>query len=103
MLISTTRAALTGAALVLLASVGGIAQTFPSGTVKLVVPVPAGGVTDTMARIVAQRLTDAWGQPVVVDNRPGGNHAVGAQARAIARQRSRWQQVAPDSTLTSRQ
>src|SRR5262249_57828410 len=55
------------------------AQTYPSATVKLVVPVPAGGVTDTMARIVAQRLTEAWGQPVVVDNRPGGNYAVGAQ------------------------
>jgi tripartite-type tricarboxylate transporter receptor subunit TctC len=35
------------------------AQTYPSGGVKLIVPVPAGGVTDTMARIVAQRLTEA--------------------------------------------
>ena len=58
------------------------AQTYPSGTVKLIVPVPAGGVTDTMARIVAQRLTEAWRQPVMVDNRPGGNYAVGAQAVA---------------------
>jgi len=38
---------------------------------SLIVPVPAGGVTDTMARIVAQRLTEAWGQPVVVD-KPSG-------------------------------
>src|SRR3981189_2544951 len=79
------------------------AQTYPSGPVKLIVPVRHGGAADSRARIVAQRLTEAWGQPVVVDNRPGGNYAVGAQARAIARQRSRWQQVAPDSTLTSRQ
>ena len=68
-------------AALLLAVTGGAAQaqTYPSATVKLIVPVPAGGVTDTMARIVAQRLTEAWGQPVVVDNRPGGNYAVGAQ------------------------
>jgi tripartite-type tricarboxylate transporter receptor subunit TctC len=71
-------------AALLLAGAGGAAQaqTYPSATVKLIVPVPAGGVTDTMARIVAQRLTEAWGQPVVVDNRPGGNYAVGAQVVA---------------------
>src|SRR4029450_13862984 len=65
-----------------IASSAASAQTFPSGTIKLIVPVPAGGVTDTMARIVAQRLTEAWGQSVVVDNRPGGNYAVGAEAVA---------------------
>ncbi|MET0925126.1 MAG: hypothetical protein ABWY47_18480, partial [Xanthobacteraceae bacterium] len=65
-----------------IASGAASAQGFPSGTVKLIVPVPAGGVTDTMARIVAQRLSEAWGQSVVVDNRPGGNYAVGAQAVA---------------------
>ena len=73
-------AALLGLAAI--ASGAASAQGFPSGTVKLIVPVPAGGVTDTMARIVAQRLSEAWGQSVVVDNRPGGNYAVGAQAVA---------------------
>jgi tripartite-type tricarboxylate transporter receptor subunit TctC len=103
MLKSTARAALIGAALVLLASVGGTAraQTLPSGTVKLIVPVPAGGVTDTMARIVAQRLADAWGQPVVVDNRPGGNYAVGAQAVARSPADGLTLLVAPDSTVTA--
>jgi tripartite-type tricarboxylate transporter receptor subunit TctC len=103
MLKSTARAALIGVALVLLASVSGTAraQTFPSGTVKLIVPVPAGGVTDTMARIVAQRLTDAWGQPVVVDNRPGGNYAVGAQAVARSPVDGLTLLVAPDSTVTA--
>ena len=50
-------------AALLLAGAGGSAhaQTYPRATVKLIVPVPAGGVTDTMARIVAQRLTEAWG------------------------------------------
>src|SRR6195256_631719 len=83
MLSTTIRPALFAALLTLLASGTASAQTFLSGTVKLVVPVPAGGVTDTMARIVAQRLTDAWGQPVVVDNRPGGNYAVGAIGEGI--------------------
>jgi tripartite-type tricarboxylate transporter receptor subunit TctC len=77
------------------------AQTFPSAPVKLIVPVPAGGVTDTMARIVGQRLTEAWGQPVVVDNRPGGNYAVGAQAVARAPADGLTLLVAPDSTVTA--
>ena len=60
---STRRALLLAALLLAEASGSASAQTYPSGTVKLIVPVPAGGVTDTMARIVAQRLTEAWGQP----------------------------------------
>jgi tripartite-type tricarboxylate transporter receptor subunit TctC len=84
-----------------LASAAAHAQTYPSGTVKLIVPVPAGGVTDTMARIVAQRLTESWGQPVVVDNRPGGNYAVGAQAVAKSPADGLTLLVAPDSTVTA--
>jgi tripartite-type tricarboxylate transporter receptor subunit TctC len=87
----------------LLAAVSGAAyaQAYPSGPVKLIVPVPAGGVTDTMARIVAQRLTEAWGHPVVVDNRPGGNYAVGAQAVARSPADGLTLLVAPDSTVTA--
>ena len=77
------------------------AESYPSGTVKLIVPVPAGGVTDTMARIVGQRLTELWGQPVVVDNRPGGNYAVGAQAVAKSPPDGLTLLVAPDSTVTA--
>ena len=85
------------------ALIGGAAraESYPSGTVKLIVPVPAGGVTDTMARIVAQRLTELWGQPVVVDNRPGGNYAVGAQAVAKSPPDGLTLLVAPDSTVTA--
>src|SRR3954452_3258646 len=77
------------------------AHTYPGGPGKLIVPVPAGGVTDTMARILAQRLTEAWGQPVVVDNRPGGNYSVGAQAVAKAPADGLTLLVAPDSTVTA--
>jgi tripartite-type tricarboxylate transporter receptor subunit TctC len=59
---------------------GATAQTYPSGQVKLIVPTSPGGVTDTMARIVAQRLTERIKENVIVDNRPGGNGTVGAVA-----------------------
>ena len=100
---STSKAMLFAALVGLLAAVIGAAyaQAYPSGPVKLIVPVPAGGVTDTMARIVAQRLTEAWGHPVVVDNRPGGNYAVGAQAVARSPADGLTLLVAPDSTVTA--
>jgi len=63
--------------------------------------VPAGGVTDTMARIVAQRLTEIWGQSVIVENRPGGNYGVGAQAVSRAPADGLTLLVAPDSTFTA--
>src|SRR3954454_21930211 len=77
------------------------AQNYPSGPVKLIVPVPAGGVTDVMARIVGQRLQEMWGQTVVVENRPGGNYAVGAQAVERAPPDGLTLLVAPDSTFTA--
>jgi len=100
---STSKAVLFAALVGLLAAVSGAAyaQTYPGGPVKLIVPVPAGGVTDTMARIIAQRLTEAWGHPVVVDNRPGGNYAVGAQAVARSPADGLTLLVAPDSTVTA--
>ena len=44
---------------------------YPSKTVKLVIPYPPGGSTDFMGRLLAQKLTEAWKQPVIVDDRPG--------------------------------
>ena len=88
-------------ALLALVASGASAQTYPSSSVKLIVPVPAGGVTDTMARIVAQRLTEFWGQPVVVDNRPGGNSAVGALAVARAPADGLTLFVSSDATFTA--
>jgi tripartite-type tricarboxylate transporter receptor subunit TctC len=77
------------------------AQNYPSGPVKLIVPIPAGGVTDVMARIVGQRLQEMWGQTVVVENRPGGNSGVGAQAVERSPPDGLTLLVAPDSTFTA--
>jgi tripartite-type tricarboxylate transporter receptor subunit TctC len=55
------------------------AQSFPTRAVTLVVPYAPGGLPDTVARVVGQRLSDKWGQPVVVENKPGGNGVVAAQ------------------------
>jgi tripartite-type tricarboxylate transporter receptor subunit TctC len=55
------------------------AQTapYPSQTIKFIVPYPAGGATDTLARTVAQKLGEAWGQPVVVENKVGASGTIG--------------------------
>ncbi|KWW39415.1 tripartite-type tricarboxylate transporter receptor subunit TctC [Cupriavidus metallidurans] len=53
------------------------AQSFPVKPITIVVPAPPGGAIDIVARLVGQNLTAAWGQPVVVDNRPGANGILG--------------------------
>ena len=55
------------------------AEAYPAKTVRLVVPFAAGGSTDLLARSVAQRLNEAWKQPVIVDNRAGGGGIVGSE------------------------
>ena len=56
------------------------AQDYPSGNIRFIVNVAAGGVTDTLARLIGQGLTEKWGKPVIVENRVGGNSAVAVQA-----------------------
>lgn len=54
-----------------------VAQEFPERTVRIVVPYPPGGFNDTLARVVGERLSNTWNQPVVVENKPGGNTTLG--------------------------
>jgi len=63
----------------------GRAQKFPSGRVTMVVPFPAGAATDISARVYAERLSALWGQPVVIDNKGGGNGIPAAESVARAR------------------
>ena len=45
---------------------------------RIIVPFPAGGPTDIVSRVIAQRLSEVWGQPVVIENQPGANTAIAA-------------------------
>jgi tripartite-type tricarboxylate transporter receptor subunit TctC len=67
----------------MLASANALAQNldaaaYPNRPVRIIVPVPAGGPTDILARVVAQRLSEVWGQGVVIENQPGANTAIAA-------------------------
>src|SRR5262249_37765945 len=53
-------------------------SAFPTRPVRIIVPFPAGGPTDILSRVVAQRMSEDWGQAVIVENRPGANTAIGA-------------------------
>ena len=73
------------AAVAMLALTGAAkAQTYPNAQVRLIVPTSPGGVTDTMARIVSQRLAEQIGQAVIVDNRAGAGGIVGSELTAKA-------------------
>ena len=61
-----------------------LAQTFPSKPVRIIVPWAAGGVVDALARTVGPAVSDSTGQPVIVENRPGGNSIIGMLACAKA-------------------
>jgi tripartite-type tricarboxylate transporter receptor subunit TctC len=60
------------------------AEGYPSKPLRIVVPYPPGGFNDTLARTLGQKLTDAWKQPAVVDNRPGGGTTIGTNLVARA-------------------
>src|SRR5512134_1393437 len=62
----------------------GFAQTYPTKPVRMIAPYPAGGTSDTIARILGQKLTESWGQQVIVDNRAGVGGSIGAEAAAKA-------------------
>ncbi len=86
-MLNTKLAKLAAAALCafgLLAGSAALAQNYPSKPIRMIVPFPAGGTTDVVARIVAQRMTESMGQPVLVENRGGAGGAIGADLVAKA-------------------
>jgi tripartite-type tricarboxylate transporter receptor subunit TctC len=74
-------------------------ESYPSRPIRIVVPFPAGGPTDILSRIVAQKMSEAWGQPVVVENRPGADTALGAVQVARAAPDGYTLLAAMDTTL----
>jgi tripartite-type tricarboxylate transporter receptor subunit TctC len=79
------------------------ADTFPGRSIKIVVPFPAGGPSDVLARMIGQKMTEDWGQTVLVENRPGANTVLGAQQVAKAAPDGYTLLMAIDSTLTMNQ
>ena len=61
-----------------------VAQPYPTKPIRLVVPFPPGGPRDTQARLIGPKLTEAWGQQVVIDNRAGANGIIGTEIAARA-------------------
>lgn len=79
------------------------ADAFPTRAIKIVVPFPAGGPSDVLARMIGQKMSEDWGQPVVIENRPGANTVLGAQQVAKAAPDGYTLLMAIDSTLTMNQ
>jgi len=64
------------------AILGAEPNNYPNRAIRIIVPFPPGGPADMIARLVGQRMSEDWGQPVLIENRAGGNTAIGAQAAA---------------------
>jgi tripartite-type tricarboxylate transporter receptor subunit TctC len=80
-----------------------LSANFPNRPIRMIVPFPAGGPSDIVARLIGQKMSEDWGQPVVVENRPGGNTIIGAQAAAKAAPDGYTLFMAIDSTLVMNQ
>jgi tripartite-type tricarboxylate transporter receptor subunit TctC len=81
MSISSRAAAVVGLLFgTLLCSSAGVAADWPHRTVRLITPVPAGSAADFSVRLFAERLSQRWGQPVIVENRPGADGVIGVSA-----------------------
>jgi len=75
------------------------AGAYPNRPIHIIVPFPAGGPTDILSRIIAKEMTASWGQPVVVENRPGADTAIGAEVVAKADPDGYTLLAAMDSTM----
>jgi tripartite-type tricarboxylate transporter receptor subunit TctC len=78
-------------------------DAYPNRPIRIIVPFPPGGGTDIVSRTVAAKLTESWKVPVVVDNRPGGNTLIGAEAAARSAPDGYTLFVPIDSTLAMNQ
>lgn len=78
-----------------------ISQAYPTGTVKIVVPYAPGGGVDVMARMLADRLQQKWGKPVIVENKIGASTIIGAVAVAKAARDGHTLLLTSESTITS--
>jgi tripartite-type tricarboxylate transporter receptor subunit TctC len=67
------------ASVLLPAAAAGQEASYPTRPVTIIVPAAPGGVTDALARTLAQRFTDAWGQQAIVENKPGANNQIAAE------------------------
>ena len=76
-----------------------LAQQYPARPIKLLVPIPPGGAPDIAARVVGQKLSEALGQPIVVENRPGSNGNIAAEATARATPDGHTLMLCADSQL----
>jgi len=72
----------TAGVLMAIAGTTAAQQDYPNKPIRFIVPFPPGGSTDPIARLIGQKLTESWGQQVIVDNRPGGNTIIGTEALA---------------------
>jgi len=79
------------------------AREFPNRPIRIIVPFPAGGPADVATRLLGQKITEDWGQPVIVENRAGGNTVIGAQHVATAAPDGYTLLMAIDSTLVMNQ
>jgi tripartite-type tricarboxylate transporter receptor subunit TctC len=87
------------AALSVLSVATASAQTYPAKPVRIIVGLAPGGTTDVFTRILAQRLTEAWGQQVIVDNRPGASGMIGGEVVAKAAPDGYTLLVSPQTSL----
>src|SRR5947209_567239 len=78
-------------------------EAFPSRSIKIVVPFPAGGPSDVLTRLIGQKMSEDWGQPVVIENRVGANTVIGAQQVAKSAPDGYTLLMAIDSTLAMNQ
>src|SRR5262245_1593186 len=78
-------------------------SSYPSRAIHMIVPFPAGGPSDIVARVIGAKMSEDWGQPVIIENRPGANTIIGAQAAAKAAPDGYTLFMAIDSTLVMNQ